>query len=85
MKPAAVLATVEDTGVGIPPESLPRIFDRFYRVSAARSPAEGHCGLGLAICKSILDAHGATIEATSQPGQGSTFTLRFPKANASFS
>ena len=84
-EPAAVVATVADTGIGIPPESLPRIFDRFYRVSTARSPAEGHCGLGLAICKSILDAHGATIEATSQPGQGSTFTLRFPKANSSHS
>ena len=77
-EPAAVVATVADTGIGIPPEALPRIFDRFYRVSSARSPSEGHCGLGLAICKSILEAHGATIEAASQPGQGTTFTLRFP-------
>ena len=74
----AVVATVEDTGIGISPEALPHIFDRFYRVSSARSQSEGHCGLGLAICKSILDAHGATIQVASQPGQGTTFTLRFP-------
>jgi len=74
----AVVATVEDTGEGIPAEALPHIFDRFYRVSSIRSPSEGHCGLGLAICKSILDAHGATIQVASQPGLGTTFTLRFP-------
>ena len=74
----AVVATVEDTGEGIPSEALPHIFDRFYRVSSTRSQSEGHCGLGLAICKSILDAHDAQIEVASQLGIGTTFTLRFP-------
>ncbi len=76
--PRWAVVTVEDTGTGIDPEDLPHIFDRFYRTSRTRPVADGHSGLGLAICKSILDAHGGQIEASSQPGQGTVFTLRWP-------
>ncbi len=69
---------VRDTGVGIPPEALPRIFERFYRVDPARSRETGGAGLGLCIAKTISEAHGGTIEVQSPPGAGSTFTLRLP-------
>jgi signal transduction histidine kinase len=76
------LLTVADTGVGISPEALPHIFERFYRADRARSRAEGRSGLGLAISKAIIDAQGGRIEAFSQ-GAGSTFTVRLPrKGNA---
>lgn len=73
-----VSLTVSDTGEGIPAADLPHIFERFYRVDPSRSRAQGRTGLGLAICKAIADAHGGTIEVTSQPGVGSSFTLRLP-------
>ena len=66
---------VADTGMGIPPEHLPHIFDRFYRVDKARSRAGGGTGLGLAIVKGIAEQHGGRVAVTSQPGQGSTFTI----------
>src|SRR5262245_13601434 len=66
---AAVVA-VRDTGVGIPPEHLPRVFDRFYRVDKARSRAEGGTGLGLSIARSVVAAHGGTVELDSAPGRG---------------
>lgn len=68
--------SVRDTGVGIAAEHLPRIFDRFYRVDAARSRAEGGTGLGLAIVKYVAEAHGGQVSVHSQPGQGSEFTVR---------
>jgi two-component system OmpR family sensor kinase len=74
---SAVL-TVTDSGNGIAAEDLPRVFERFYRAEKSRS--SGNAGLGLAICKSIVDAHGGTIEATSKEGEGATFTIRLPCA-----
>lgn len=70
---------VTDTGVGIPPDALPHIFDRFYRVDKARARVQGGSGLGLSICKSIVDAHGGTISATSEVDVGSTFTVTLPR------
>jgi two-component system OmpR family sensor kinase len=75
--PDAVL-TINDTGLGIPVESQPHIFERFYRVDKARSREEGGSGLGLAICKTIVEAHGGTIMFRSKPGQGTTFDVRLP-------
>jgi len=74
---AAVLA-VSDTGQGIAPEHLSHIFERFYRADQARSSAQGRIGLGLAITKAIIEAHGGTIEVATQLDQGSTFTVRLP-------
>jgi signal transduction histidine kinase len=74
---AAVL-TVADTGPGIPAADLPHVFKRFFRGDPARSGASRHSGLGLAIAKAIVEAHGGTIEVSSQPGTGSTFTVRLP-------
>ncbi|HVY69206.1 MAG TPA: HAMP domain-containing sensor histidine kinase [Verrucomicrobiae bacterium] len=70
--------TVSDTGPGIAPEDLPRIFERFYRADKSRGRSEGRCGLGLAISKAIVDGHGGTIEVQSEVGKGSTFTVRLP-------
>jgi signal transduction histidine kinase len=69
--------TVEDTGVGIPPAELPRIYERFYRGDDARRRSDG-AGLGLSIAKWIADAHGAEIELSSNLGQGTRVTVRFP-------
>ena len=73
-----VKIAVSDTGIGIPEEDLPHIFDRFYRVDRARSRAQGGTGLGLSIAKWIADAHGGCLTVTSQLGQGSTFTISLP-------
>jgi signal transduction histidine kinase len=73
--------TVQDTGLGIPAEDLPRVFDRFYRGDASRNRTIGGAGLGLAIAKAIAEAHGGTIAADSKgTNQGSIFTLRLPVA-----
>jgi signal transduction histidine kinase len=60
---------VADTGIGIPADALPRIFDRFYRVEKSRGLAEGNAGLGLAITKRILELHQSDITVTSEPGK----------------
>lgn len=73
-----ITAVVSDTGDGIPPEDLPHIFDRFYRASPSRACSAEHAGLGLAICKAIVEAHGGQIEAASAPGAGTSMTLRWP-------
>jgi two-component system OmpR family sensor kinase len=69
---------VRDTGIGIPREELPFIFDRFYRGEDARSSRSEGTGLGLAIVKYIVEAHGGSVEVTSEPGQGTTFLVRLP-------
>jgi signal transduction histidine kinase len=72
----AVCFEVRDTGEGIPPESLPHIFDRFYRVSKAREQTSGESGLGLAIARSLVAAHGGRLTAQSEGvGKGSTFKI----------
>ena len=71
---------VEDTGIGIPQEALPRIFERFYRVDKGRSREEGGTGLGLAIVKHVAQAHGGQVEVASRLGQGSTFRILLPAA-----
>lgn len=74
----SVLLKVTDTGAGILPQNLPHIFDRFFRADQARQQAEGESGLGLAIAKSIVEAHGGKISTESEPGRGSTFTIALP-------
>jgi signal transduction histidine kinase len=74
----SALLTVTDTGQGIPTEDLPHIFERFYRVDKARSNIQGRTGLGLAICKAIVDAHSGTMEVSTQLGAGSVFNVKLP-------
>jgi two-component system phosphate regulon sensor histidine kinase PhoR len=69
---------VEDTGIGIPAEHIPRLTERFYRIDRGRSRDSGGTGLGLAIVKHSLNRHNAQLEITSAPGQGSRFAARFP-------
>jgi signal transduction histidine kinase len=73
-----VSLSVRDTGAGIGPEHLPRIFERFYRVDAARSREEGGTGLGLAIVKHLVEAHGGRVQATSERERGTTIEAWFP-------
>ena len=78
----AVEVSVEDTGIGIPPQDLPRIFERFYRVDKARSRELGGTGLGLAIVKHLVEGHGGSVSVESLPGQGTRFRVRLPTAAA---
>ena len=71
---------VSDTGVGIPVEELPRVFDRFFRSSRTQRQGIQGTGLGLAITKAIIEAHGGSIEAASEPGQGTTVSFTVPLA-----
>jgi two-component system phosphate regulon sensor histidine kinase PhoR len=73
-----VVLAVEDTGIGIPPESLPRVFERFYRVDKGRARDEGGTGLGLALVKHAAKLHGGHIELDSKLGVGSTFRVHLP-------
>jgi len=73
-----VAVSVADTGNGIPPEHLPRIFERFYRVDQGRARHQGGTGLGLAIVKHLVEAHGGRVEAESALGHGTTIRLHFP-------
>ncbi len=74
----ATRITVGDTGEGIPPEDLPYVFDRFYRVDHSRSRGTGGVGLGLTIAKQLLEAHGGAIRVESAPGKGSRFIFELP-------
>jgi signal transduction histidine kinase len=76
--PGALCIRVRDNGDGIDPGELPHIFDRFYRGDKARQQKDGESGLGLAIARSLVQAHGGSMAATSEPGAGTTFTVQFP-------
>jgi signal transduction histidine kinase len=73
-----VVVQVKDTGAGIPPEELPRIWDRLYRGDKSRSTRG--LGLGLSLVRAIVQAHGGDVRVESAPGEGSTFVLRLPLA-----
>ncbi|HMM22495.1 MAG TPA: HAMP domain-containing sensor histidine kinase [Selenomonadales bacterium] len=70
--------TIQDTGIGIPEEDQPKVFNRFYRVDKSRSKATGGTGLGLSIARWIADQHNSTIRLSSSPGEGTTITVRIP-------
>ena len=76
-----ILVEVEDNGLGIGKEDLPRVFERFYRTDKGRSREQGGTGLGLAIVKHIVEAHGERITVRSEPGVGSTFSFTLKKVN----
>jgi len=75
-----IVVGVRDTGVGIPPAHLDRIFERFYRVDPSRSRADGGTGLGLAIVKHLIEAHGGWVKAESEVGRGTLLSAMFPDA-----
>ena len=70
---------ISDSGIGIPPESVPKIFDRFYRVDKSRSRAAGGVGLGLSIVRAIVEGHKGKIEVSSEVNKGTTFTILLPR------
>jgi signal transduction histidine kinase len=72
---------VSDTGRGIPEEHMPFLFDPFYRVDTSRSPSGRHAGLGLRICRGLIEAHGGTLELRSEVGAGTTVTIELPAAS----
>jgi two-component system sensor histidine kinase SenX3 len=74
-----IVIQVSDTGIGIPQASLPRIFERFYRVDKARSKETGGTGLGLSIVRHIAENHGGRVTVESALGEGSTFTVYLPR------
>jgi two-component system phosphate regulon sensor histidine kinase PhoR len=78
VRDADVIFTVSDTGIGIPKADQSRIFERFYRVDAARSREAGGTGLGLAIAKHLVEVHGGRIWVASEIGQGSEFHFSVP-------
>jgi signal transduction histidine kinase len=75
-----VCISVTDQGVGIPPEALPRVFDRFYRLEEVQGHLFGGVGLGLSIAKQVVENHNGQITAQSTLGEGSTFTIRLKLA-----
>jgi len=82
-KRETAVVAIEDSGIGIPEEHIPHIFERFYRVDKARSRAEGGSGLGLSICQHIAEVHCGRIEVESQIGKGSTFSVSLPLPESS--
>jgi two-component system, OmpR family, sensor histidine kinase BaeS len=77
--PESVMVTVKDTGIGIPESDLPHIFERFYRVDKSRTRMSGGSGIGLAIVKSLVEAHGGRVEVSSVEGKGSEFVVYLPR------
>jgi signal transduction histidine kinase len=73
-----VAVSVTDDGIGIPPDALAHVFDRFYRVDKSRSRAEGGSGLGLSIVAKIVREHGGRVDIESEPGRGTRFVLTLP-------
>jgi signal transduction histidine kinase len=74
----SLMVKVKDQGIGIPQKDIPYIFERFYRVDKSRTRKTGGLGIGLAIVKDLVTAHGGTISVQSREGKGSIFTLEFP-------
>jgi signal transduction histidine kinase len=74
----SVCIKVSDTGIGIPEKDLPYVFERFYRTDKSRTRSSGGLGIGLAITKAIVEAHGGRVGAESTEGEGSTFTITLP-------
>jgi two-component system OmpR family sensor kinase len=79
---ASVVLQVSDDGPGIPAEDLPHVFERFYRADKSRTGSQGRYGLGLAICRGLVEADGGSISVESQLGQGTCFTVRLPAVSA---
>ena len=79
-RPDSALVRVADDGIGIPSEDAGRIFEPFFRVDRSRSKESGGYGLGLSICKRVMEAHGGTITAENNAGRGATFRVRLPKS-----
>ncbi|GII96175.1 ATP-binding protein [Sinosporangium siamense] len=79
---ADAVLVIEDKGPGLPAEEVERVFDRFHRADASRARATGGAGLGLAIVRSIVGAHGGHVELRSSPGEGASFRIRLPAAGA---
>jgi signal transduction histidine kinase len=78
--PDSIGVDIEDTGVGIAPEHLPYIFDQFYQIDRSKRKGDKGSGLGLTIAKKIVDAHGGSIQVSSEVGKGTIFTVLLPKA-----
>ncbi|MDP6103010.1 MAG: ATP-binding protein, partial [Dehalococcoidia bacterium] len=85
MSDGMVRVVVADTGDGIPGEGLTQVFERFYRIDPSRNRSTGGAGLGLTIAKKLVEAHGGTIHAESEPGNGSLFIFELPLAGHSIS
>ena len=84
-EPRGIRIQVSDTGIGVPAEALPRVFDRFYRVDTSRTQSSGGTGLGLSIVQSIMVLHGGLAEITSEPGKGTLVSLHIPALRSTVS
>jgi two-component system, OmpR family, sensor kinase len=78
----SAIVSIADTGIGIPAEDVPHVWDRFYRIDQARTRASGGFGLGLAIVRSIVESHGGQVALSSELGKGTTVVLRLPLAHS---